>query len=244
MTFNFREIEREKLGEIEALKKRCSLISSIQRLKHEGINAIIAEIKRASPGKGKIREIDAIDAAKKMEAGGAVAISVLTDKNFNGNLKDLRDVKKNVRIPVIRKDFIVDGFQVYESYVNGADVVLLIAFLLREKTKKFVEKIHELEMEALVEIHNEEDLKFALDSEAKLIGINNRNLETLEVDISTTERCVSKIPKDRIKISESGIKNKDDVRRVFKAGVDAALIGTGIIQAEDIEEKLREFLEK
>lgn len=248
MKFNFSKIKNEKLHEVRELKERRSLISSIEKAKEENSNAIIAEIKRRSPASyGKIKEIDLEKAAREMEVGGACAISVLTDKHFAGSLMDLKKVKKSVKLPVLRKDFIVDEFQLYESYVYGADAVLLIAALLKERTKGFVKKAKALGMETLVEIHSEDDLKFALDSKARLIGINNRNLKTLKVELSNTEKLIKKIkkiPNERriIKISESGIKSKEDLGRLFKAGADAALIGTAIMKAKNIEEKTKEFV--
>ena len=242
MRFNFETIDQEKLNEIREIKEKRGLISAIKRARKNGKNPVIAEIKRKSPSRGKIREIDLLRAAREMERGGAVAVSVLTDKHFDGKLDDLRRIKKETKIPVLRKDFIVDEFQIYESYAYGADAVLLIVSLLKNKTKKFVEKTHELGMEALVEIHSEEDLKFALDSGARLIGINNRDLKTLRIELGTTEIIAKKIPSDRIIVAESGINNRQDLERVFNAGASVALIGTSIMQSKDIEERVREFV--
>jgi len=130
-----------------------------------------------------------------MEKGGACALSVLTDKYFDGKICYLRKVKQAVNIPVLRKDFIVDTFQLYESKGNGADAVLLIAALLKDKTAEYVDKTHELGMEALVEVHTQEDLQYALSSKANLIGINNRDLHTLKVELGTTEALAPRIPK-------------------------------------------------
>ena len=243
MKFKFENIAEEKFKEIKALKEKRSLISAIEETEGSGLIPVIAEIKRRSPSKGKIRDVDLVRTARQMENGGACAISVLTDKNFDGSLEDLKRVKEAVKIPVLRKDFIVDEFQIYQSYGAGVDAVLLIVSLLREKTMEFVELTHELGMEALVEIHNEDEIRFALDSNAKLIGINNRNLKTLRIDLGTTESLTRKIPKNRIIISESGINDKEDLKRVLKAGANAVLIGTSIIKAENIEERVREFVE-
>ena len=243
MRFNFDTIESEKLDEIRRIKERRSLIYAIENVKGDGKNPIIAEIKRRSPSLGRIREIDLLKAGRAMERGGACAVSVLTDGHFDGKIDDLKIIKRNLGIPVLRKDFIVDEFQIYESYANGADCILLIASLLRDKTRRFVEKIHELGMEALVEIHSKEDLKFALNSGARLIGINNRNLRTMEIDLRSTETLAREIPSDKIVVSESGINSREDLKRVLNAGADAILIGTSIMRSQDIEKMVKWFVE-
>lgn len=242
MSFDFGKMREEKTKEIKILKERRSLIAAIEKVRKRGQVPIIAELKRASPGLGKIREIDVAKAAIEMEKGGACAVSVLTDRHFGGKLGDLPRVKEAVQIPVLRKDFIVDEFQIKESYFAGADAILLIVSLLKEKTKEFVKKTHQLGMEALVELHSEKEIKFALDSGAKLIGINNRDLKTFKIDLATTEKLIPKIPRDKIIVSESGINNKKDLVRVMKAGAKAALIGTCLMRAENIKEKVREFV--
>ena len=248
MKFDFKKIKDEKLHEIRAIKKKRSLVSAIEKARGNGLFPVISEVKRKSPSKGNIRDVDPVEAARQMEAGGACAISVLTDKHFGGSLCDLRNIKNSVGIPILRKDFIVDEFQVYQSYASGADAVLLIVFLLGEKTREFVKKIHELGMEALVEVHSEDELEFAIDSGARLIGINNRDLNTMEIDLGATEKLIRKIPKDRMEdiivVSESGICKKEDLGKIIAAGAKAALIGTGIMQSENIEEKVREFVER
>jgi len=151
-------------------------------------------------------------------------------------------VKEKVKIPVLRKDFIVDEFQIEQSYFAGADAVLLIVSLLEEKTKKFVERTHQLGMEALVEIHSEREIKFALDSEARLIGINNRDLKTLKKDLATTEKLIPKTPKEKIIVAESGIESKEDLMRVLRSGAKAVLIGTSIMKAKNIIQKVKEYV--
>ncbi len=240
--FSFKEIKSEKLKEIRGLKNKRSLIQSIARVRRRGLNPVIAEVKRESPSKGKIREMDVSKAAIQMEKGGACAISVLTDRHFGGRIEDLIAVKNSVKLPILRKDFIVDEFQIYESYVYGADAILLIASLLGEKTKNFVQISNNLGLECLVEIHDEEDLEFALDSGSSLIGINNRDLKTLEIDLGTTEKLMHEIPEDRIVVSESGINDKNDLRYVLATGADAVLIGTSIMLAGDIKRKVKEFV--
>ena len=244
MKFDYDTIEDEKKEEIKNLKERRSLIAAIDKAKKEGKTPIIAEVKKASPTKAKIRDIEPAEAASLMEAGGACAISVLTDQYFDGKICFLRQVKNSVKLPVLRKDFIIDMFQLYESKGNGANAVLLIASLLGERMTEFVDKAHDLGMETLVEVHNEEDIEYALDSAAKLIGINNRDLKTLETDLKTTERLAPLIPRSKIIVSESWIKNREDILRLEDAGVSAYLIGTEIMLSADIEKKVRELTGK
>ena len=235
MTF-LDEVVQEKKEEIKGKKR-----SLVEALDKPGIS-VIAEVKRKSPSEGEINELDAIGTATAYEAGGASAISVLTDsKHFGGSLKDLTAVKEAVDIPVLRKDFIVDEFQLYEALVYGADAVLLIATVLEDDTSKFVSKARELSLESVVEIHGENEVEYAIKSGAKLIGINNRDLKGLNVDLSTFEMIAPMMPKDRILIAESGINSREDVNRMINAGADAILVGTALMKSGDIENKLREF---
>jgi indole-3-glycerol phosphate synthase len=243
MKFDFNKIEEEKRDENKELSENRSLIAAIEKALREGKTPIIAEAKTAGPKTGKISDIEQEDAAKLLEEGGACAISILTDQHFEGKICHLRRTKQQTKIPVLRKDFIIEEFQLYESCGNGANAVLLIASLLKERTKDFVDKAHKLGMEALVEIHNEEDLEYALETDAKLIGINNRDLKTLETELGTTERLTQKIPKNKIIVSESGIKTKEDIIRLKKAGAKAFLIGTGIMTGKNIKEKTRELVQ-
>jgi indole-3-glycerol phosphate synthase len=242
MKFDFSKIGGEKTSELAPLKERRSLISAIDAAKKRGENAVIAEAKKRSPGAGELRDVDVAAAAALMEEGGACAISVLTDRHFGGCLEDLRETKKAVHTPVLRKDFIVDEFQLNESYAAGADAVLLIVALLGEKTKGFVRKARELGLEALVEVHSPEEIGTALESGAKLIGINNRDLRALKVDLGVTESLASRIPEDRVLVAESGIKNREDLRRLKKAGADAFLIGSSIMGSCDVGGKVAELV--
>ncbi len=236
---------KEKFKEIEMLEERRSLIDGIQKTIAKGKIPVIAEFKRKSPSSGRFVELNILEATRQMENGGACAISVLTDKNnFDGSLEDLKKVKRNVKIPVFRKDFIVSEFQLYESFAYGADAILLIAKILNGRTKHFTELAKKLGLEVLIEVHDEHDLKAALESGAELIGINNRDLKTLKVDLNTTEKLAKKIPKDKIIVTESGIKNKQDVKKMIDAGAHAALIGTSLMEAESIEDKVRGLTEK
>lgn len=206
---------------------------------------IIAEVKKASPSKGVIREdFDPVAIAEEYEAAGAAAVSVLTDvKFFQGDLVYLTTCRAVTSLPTLRKDFIIDEFQIDESRAAGADAVLLIAALLDAYTlRTFRERIEKLEMAALVEVHDEQELEKVIESGAKIIGINNRDLQTFDVDIETTFRLASRIPSGRIIVSESGISTRDDLKRLADAGVNAALIGESLMSAPKPGEKLKELI--
>ena len=204
--------------------------------------ALIAEIKRKSPNGGNLRRLDAAKTALEMESAGAAAISVLTEpKYFGGSLEDLAAVKRSVGIPVLRKDFIVDINQLNESVLYGADAVLLIASILGAETEYFVDVAHELGLECLVEVHNEADVDYALGSRAKIIGINNRDLSTLKVDLNTTEKLAPKISKSRLIVAESGVSSRKDVERMKKAGAKAVLVGTSIMKSNNLRKKIMEL---
>lgn len=209
-----------------------------------GIPAVIAEVKKASPSKGLIRaDFDPISIAKSYQAAGAAAISVLTDeKFFQGSLSYLRQVKQTASLPVLRKDFIIDEYQVYEARATGADAVLLIvAALEKHQMMELMNRATEIGMACLVEVHDESELEIAIDVGAPLIGINNRNLQTFEVSLDTTARLLPRIPRART-VSESGIVTRDDMIRLGAMGVDAVLIGEALMRETDIEAKLRELI--
>ncbi len=207
--------------------------------------SFIFEIKRRSPSMGEMNPgIDPEARAKLYEKYSAAAVSVLTEgRHFGGSLDDLVDVSRAVRIPVLRKDFIVDELQLVETLAYGADAVLLIVKLLREKTGRFVELCRSMRIEPLVEIHDEEELAIALDTDTEIIGINNRDLNTLEVDLETTVRLLPKIPPGRLTVSESGIASGREVDIMRMIGVDAVLIGSALSRAESLEAKLEELVE-
>lgn len=208
--------------------------------------ALIAEIKKASPSAGIIREdFDPIEIGKIYETCGASAISVLTDTHFfQGTLSRLEKVRQAVQIPVLRKDFIVDPFQIYEARSVGADAVLLIVAILSDaQLRDFLGLCKRLSMDALVEVHTAEELQRALAVGAQVIGINNRNLKTFSVHLETTETLVAHIPKDVVCVSESGIKDHDDMKRLAKAGIHAVLVGTSLMKAKDIGTKVKELLQ-
>ena len=206
---------------------------------------IIAEIKSASPSLGVIREnFFPKEIAKTYESHGASAISVLTTRyGFNGDIEYLKDVKGCVDIPVLRKDFIFDEYQIYESAAFGADALLLIASILEKKQlKDYLELSKVLGMDALVEVHTFEDMEKTVDCNPDIIGINNRDLKTFDVDINTTLELIKEIPDDKVVISESGIKSRKDIKYFETNGVDAFLIGTALMASDDIGSELDKLL--
>ncbi len=209
---------------------------------------LIAEVKKASPSQGVIRsDFNPTEIAQTYATNGASAISVLTEaRYFQGSLNHLRDIREALgdkRLPLLRKDFLCDPYQIYESRAYGADSLLLIvAILTPEKLEELSGLSHELGMDCLVEVHDEAELEIALNSGAQVIGINNRDLRTFTVDLTTTERLCPLITDDRIVVSESGIKNRDDMEKLRKWHVDAVLIGESLLSAPDITAKMKELL--
>lgn len=209
---------------------------------------LIAEVKKASPSRGVIcPDFHPVEIAKTYASNGASAISVLTEeKYFQGSLnylKGIRDALGDRQLPLLRKDFIYDSYQVYESRAYGADgLLLIVAILTPEELESRLELSHELGMSCLVEVHNETELEIALSSGAEIIGINNRDLKTFNVDLTVTQRLRPLIPPDRIVVSESGIKNRTDMERLRQWGVNAVLIGESLMSASDIGAKIKELL--
>ena len=213
-----------------------------------GSIGLIAEVKKASPSRGIIRsDFNPVEIAQIYASNGASAISVLTDsKYFQGSLNHLKDIKDTLgdkRLPLLRKDFILDPYQVYESRAYGADgLLLIVTILVPEKMATLLELTHQLGMSCLVEVHNEAELEIALRSQARIIGINNRDLNTFTVDLTTTQRLRPLIPQDRIVVSESGIKDRSDMEKLSRWGVDAVLIGESLMSAPNIATKMKELL--
>lgn len=205
--------------------------------------AIIAEIKRASPSEGAIREgeFDPAEIARQYEDACAAALSVLTDEEFfAGRLEYLTAARGACSVPVLRKDFIIDEYQLYEARAAGADAVLLIvAALSPTLLRELLLLTRALGMAALVESHDEAELEVALETEAQILGVNNRNLRTFEVDLGTTERLAAMIPGDRMLVAESGVHTREDIERLASAGADAALVGTALMRADDPLKALR-----
>jgi len=217
----------------------------LKREKGQRIN-IIAEIKRASPSKGIIAaDFNPRKTALEYERAGAAAVSVLTEeKYFLGSLMHLHEVRSICDLPILRKDFIIHPVEIYEARAYGADAVLLIVKVLDNKSlKELLNLTRELGMQALVEIHSERELKLALEAGAEIIGINNRNLEDFTIDFGVTERLVQLIPKDAAAVSESGIKNAQDVRFLESLGVDAVLIGETLMRSPDPYQTLKNLME-
>lgn len=197
---------------------------------------IIAEIKRVSPSQGRLRDLpDPEPLARSYERAGAAAISVLTDgKYFGGDLGDVRNVRRSVGLPILRKDFIIDALQIYESRAAGADAILLIVAALTDSgLHSLYEEALDLRMTPLVEVHSESELERALELDPAVIGINSRNLKTLEVDLSTARRLRPSIPPAMLAIAESGIHSRKDVEDLLEAGFDAFLIGTALMSSND-----------
>ncbi|MBN1366375.1 MAG: indole-3-glycerol phosphate synthase TrpC [Dehalococcoidales bacterium] len=209
---------------------------------------LIAEVKKASPSKGIIRpDFDPVEIAETYAINGAAAISVLTEpKYFMGNiayLKKIKDALGNRRLPLLRKDFIFDNYQIYEARAFGADALLLIAAILTpDKLKALLDLSTSLGMACLVEVHNEKEVETALSGGAEIIGINNRDLQTFKTDIMTTERLRPLVPPGKIVVSESGIKTRTDILKLEKLGVNAVLIGEAFMAERDIAGKMRELL--
>lgn len=230
--------------------EKRDFFSAVEDAKSEGKVPIIAEVKPASPGK-IFREIPpalAAELAWEMEDAGAVAISVLTEPGvFRGSLENLQAVRENICLPVLRKDFIIDSLQLEET---ESDLILLIAGILGKDLGSFVELALEKGFEPLVEVHNKEELELTLETAAKIIGINNRNFETLKIDLKTTEELVPLIREydldhgtRHLIVSESGMNSAEDVRRVIRAGADAVLIGSALMESASVFDKTREFVQ-
>ncbi len=210
--------------------------------RNENLPRLITEVKRKSPSKKNIRENLEVEKVVKIYNKFASAISILTDaKFFGGSLEDLDEANYATQIPILRKDFILDEYQLLEARQFGADAVLLIARILEvNELRNLLIKTKKLGMDCLVEIHDEADLKKVLQTDAEIIGINNRNLDSLEIDLATTFQLSEKIPAEKIIVSESGISTHEDLKQL--AGkVDAVLIGSALLQAKNIEGKLDEL---
>ena len=252
------KIIEQKKREIEAAKDRFPLAQIQKKLQvlpsgrsfkaaisreHE-IN-LIAEIKKASPSSGVLRqEFNPVKIAQVYRAYGARALSILTDeKFFSGKLEYLDNVRHDVYLPILRKDFILDRYQIYESKLYGADAVLLIAEILsKSEIYQFIDICKNLAMDAIVEVRGEEDIRKALSADCEIIGINNRDLHTFKVDLETTSNLINSIPKDKVIVSESGISTYEDVMFLKSLGVNAVLIGETFMRSDDIGTKVMEVM--
>ena len=243
-------IERKKV-EIEAAKKKIPekrlreeaaifrgqrpFMARLEKPGPSGIN-IIAEIKRASPSKGPIRpDLDPVEYAAAYERGGAAAISVLTDQSgFHGCFEDLAVAKQSASLPILRKDFLISSYQLYESSLLGADAVLLIVRILTlNQLSDYLMLCKELQMDVLVEVHSQHDIETAARSGARLIGINNRNLSSFKTNLETAGDLVKLLAPDQIAVAESGIKTLEDIQKLRRSGIWNFLIGESLIRAEN-----------
>ncbi|GAA3823600.1 indole-3-glycerol phosphate synthase TrpC [Cellulomonas soli] len=216
----------------EQSARRASALDAVARLKVPDAVTVIAEVKRSSPSKGELATIsDPAALAAEYEKGGASVISVLTEeRRFRGSLADLDAVRARVDIPVLRKDFVVTPYQVWEARAHGADLVLLIVAALEQTVlESLVDRVHSLGMTALVEVHDTEEVARAVDAGARVIGVNARNLKTLDVDRTTFSRVAPAIPSDVVKIAESGVRGPHDVMDFARAGADAVLVGEALV---------------
>jgi indole-3-glycerol phosphate synthase len=256
MPDRLKEILDHKQSEIENLKRR-----GLPRMAADGLPPprdfkaaiskpdnirLIAEIKFASPSAGVIRDrMDPCAIGRAYEDAGAAAISLLTDNRFfGGSLEELPRLKRAVSLPILRKDFIIDAIQVRESLLHGADAILLIARILsRERLKDLLALSKELTLTPLTEVHDLYDLEKAVDCGAEIIGINNRNLDTFEVNLRTTLDLAPRVPENCIIVSESGISHPEDIRRLKKSGIRAVLVGTSIMKSMDMGRKIKELVE-
>ena len=252
-------ITRKKADRLAQVKSSVSLQDLKSAIRDSGFKArnfrdalipeaghisLIAELKKASPSRGVIRpDFDAAAIASIYESRSASALSVLTEEDFfKGSLQYLEIAREVTSKPILRKDFIFDEYQIYESKARGADALLLIAAILeKNQAAEYLLLSGELGLGVLFEVHDEKDLEKALEADADIIGINNRDLKTLRIDLSTTLRLIKDVPKGCIAVSESGIKNRDDVVKLMNAGVSAILVGTSLVASKDIGEKIDEL---
>lgn len=219
-------------------------VEDILRSNEENPYKIIAEVKKASPSKGVIREdFDPIFIAKEYQKGGADALSVLTEPHFfQGDIEYLTQIRRYVPMPLLRKDFIIDKYQLVEALVYGADFVLLIAkALTRKELKELLEYAWHLGLEALVEIHDKKDLIKAIFAGANIIGINHRDLETFNMDMTLSERLIPLMPKGKIIVAESGINSFEQIKNLHKIGVDAFLVGEHFMRQSDIASSVKKL---
>ncbi len=231
--------ERESavpLDEVKQAARRApEALDPMPRFRGEGVS-VIAEVKRSSPSRGALADIaDPAALAAEYEAGGAAAISVLTERRrFGGSLEDLRAVRDAVRIPVLRKDFIVTSYQLWEARAAGADLALLIVAALEQSALvSLIERAESIGLTPLVEVHDEEEVDRALDAGARLVGVNARNLKTLEVDRDTFSRLAPRIPDDVVRVAESGVRGPHDVFEYAKQGANVVLVGETLVKGKD-----------
>jgi indole-3-glycerol phosphate synthase len=258
MSDKLAEIIAHKRKEIEPLLLRADKLryAALERNEFRSLSSsidlgseklgLIAEVKKASPSAGVIaKEFDPVKQAKKYAAAGASAISVLTDeKFFSGKLEYLVKIRQEVEIPVLKKDFIISEAQIYEASVAGADAILLIvAALDQDELKRLLDCAYTYQLEVLMEVHDLQELERALETDVKIIGVNNRNLKTFEVDLKNTEKISEEIPEDIFFVSESGIKTPQDAALVAGWGADAVLVGESLMRTNDVNLAVKEIMD-
>ncbi len=239
-----RSVESLKRGISDLEDQPRGFLRALRTTATSGWTAVIAEVKKGSPSKGVIREdFDPLAVAETYQENGATCLSVLTDEHFfMGHLLYLAQIREVVSLPLLRKDFICDPYQIYEARAAGADAVLLIAAMLDAKQLEDYNALAtELHLDVLLEVHDESELELALATNCELIGINNRNLQTFETDLATTERLLPLIPDSHFVVAESGLTCRADVLRLQKAGARGFLVGESLMREDDIGAKLREL---
>jgi len=239
--------ERSRAVPIEDLRARLEARAEDRPFKEALVRpgvSVICEFKRRSPSAGEIRPgAEVPEMVGAYERGGAAALSVLTeDSGFGGSLKDLLAARAGSGLPILRKDFIVDPYQLLEAAVFGADAVLLIVSALEpHRLAELYDEAQSLDLDTLVEVHNEDDLETALELDADVIGINNRNLRDMKVDIATTEELITDVPAGKTVVAESGYSSREQIDELERIGVDAVLIGESLMRAEDPEQAVRDL---
>lgn len=234
---------KARVGDVEDVPRGFK--RALRAANESGWTALITEVKKGSPSKGIIREdFDPLEIAEIYQDNGATCLSVLTDQQFfYGHLRYLNLIREQVSLPLLRKDFICDPYQIVEARVHGADAVLLIAAMLDvEQLRQFSAVARELGLDVLLEVHDEEELEAALQTDCELIGINNRNLKTFVTDLDTTARLAKLVPAERLVVAESGINGRNDVATLQRAGASAFLVGESLMREEDIGAKLQELI--
>lgn len=236
--------ERPLVDLMDEAKKRDKIPFPLEQVLRERDLSLIAEVKKASPSKGLIaKDFQPLPTALAYEEAGAGAISVLTEEHyFQGNNRYLEEIAAKVRVPVLRKDFVIDPYQIWHAKALGASVVLLIAAILTDgELRDFRGLADRLGMDAILEVHTEEELERGIRSGARIIGINNRDLRTFQVDVQRTVDLMKKVPEGMLVISESGLTTKDDIDRLRKAGVRGVLIGETLMRSGDVAKAIREL---